>query len=141
MADAEHIATGFVRALVVGADERETSAARATLALAGVDVVVASSGPTALAELWTPNRHFDVIAVDARSVTLSAWELSLVVDLARSRVVPLIIISRRPPADEVVRAGLVAGWLQRPYAVEDFVRLVARHAPARQACGQGPRSA
>jgi DNA-binding NtrC family response regulator len=104
--------------LFVNADGQEVAAAQQSLLDSGVEVTGAANGQAAMALLHPPAASFDLVIVDACSRTLSAWELSLIVDVARRKGIPLIIHSARSPSEAVMASRLASGWLPKPFAPE-----------------------
>ena len=111
--------------LAVECDWRIRRLIRANLEAAGLQVHEAVSGPHA--QLVLAQTQPDLVLLDLECSDQGAREL-LVTLHARliGRKVPVLALSSEPADSQLVREGIVEGYLQKPFAASALLREVHR---------------
>jgi CheY-like chemotaxis protein len=115
--------------LVVDDDDRQRAALRVVLELESYTILEASNGQEALDLLAIPGAIApSVILLDLQMPEMSGWEFMEVLesDVTLLAISIIVISGLEPEAAKGRRCAHVA-WIQKPYDVDELLRLVRTH--------------
>jgi CheY-like chemotaxis protein len=110
--------------LVVEDDPDLLALVQMILADAGYDVAVAADGLEALARV--EERMPDVILLDMRMPVMNGWEFAHEYQARYGHAAPIVVVTAAEDARARAEEIGADAWLEKPFELDDVVRMVAR---------------
>ena len=115
-----------IRTLIVDDDRDIAELVRLALTDEGYEVVVASNGAAALAELDA--NHVDVILLDMRMPVMDGWAFARAYRARPEPRAPLVVITAARDSAERAAEIDADGHLAKPFSLDELFEIVERHA-------------
>lgn len=116
--------TGRNGVLVVEDDADLAALVQMIVADAGYAVATAGDGAEALAQV--ADRMPGLILLDMRMPVMNGWEFAREFRVRHGRAAPIVVVTAAEDARARAEEIGADGWLEKPFELEDVVRMVSR---------------